>query len=80
MRLPSLMIASAFVVAFAGISGVASAQDGPAQNTDRPGSDFRNSPSGAVRKIARSSAARHTAAALGRSSKPASTGHLPVVF
>ena len=42
MRLRSLMIASAFVVAFAGISGVASAQDRPRENTDRPGSDFRN--------------------------------------
>lgn len=42
MRLRSLMIPSAFVVAFSGISGTASAQDGPRQNTDRPGSDFRN--------------------------------------
>ena len=42
MRLRSLIIASAFVVAFAGISGVASAQDMPRENTDRPGSDFRN--------------------------------------
>jgi hypothetical protein len=36
------MIASAFVLAFSGIAGAASAQDGPRQNTDRPGNDFRN--------------------------------------
>jgi PAN domain len=42
MCLRSLMIASAFVLAFAGIPGTASAQDGPRQNTDRPGNDFRN--------------------------------------
>jgi hypothetical protein len=42
VRLRRLMIASAFVAAFSGISGTASAQDGPAQNTDRPGNDFRN--------------------------------------
>ena len=42
MRLSSLMIASAFGLAFSGIAGIASAQDGPRQNTDRPGSDFRN--------------------------------------
>ena len=42
MCLRSLMIASAFVVAFSGIAGTASAQDGPRENTDRPGNDFRN--------------------------------------
>ncbi|MBT1512485.1 hypothetical protein KIP88_18440 [Bradyrhizobium sp. SRL28] len=36
------MITSAFVLAFSGIAGTASAQDGPRQNTDRPGNDFRN--------------------------------------
>jgi hypothetical protein len=42
MCLRRLMIASAFVVAFSGISVTTSAQDRPAQNTDRPGNDFRN--------------------------------------
>src|SRR3954469_18799302 len=43
MRLRCLMIASAFVVAFSGIAGTASAQDEKfSPNTDRPGSDFRN--------------------------------------
>lgn len=79
MRLRSLMIASAFVVSFAGISGVASAQDRPRENTDRPGSDFRNALRGSSQDC-QEFCARHAAAALGRSSKPASTGHLPVVF
>jgi hypothetical protein len=43
MCLRSLMIASAFVLAFSGIAGTASAQDEKfSPNTDRPGSDFRN--------------------------------------
>jgi hypothetical protein len=42
MCLRSLMIASAFVVAFSGIAGTASAQDRPRENMDRPGNDFRN--------------------------------------
>lgn len=42
MRLRRLMIASAFVAAFVGFSGPASAQDGPRQNIDRPGNDFHN--------------------------------------
>ena len=80
MCLRSLMIASAFVVAFSGIAGTASAQDGPRENTDRPGNDFRNIALKAIRELAWSSAARHATAAHGRSSSPASTGHLPVVF
>jgi len=42
MCLRSLRIAAAFVLVFSAIAGTASAQDGPRQNTDRPGSDFRN--------------------------------------
>lgn len=40
MCLRSLMIASAFVLAFSGIAGAAPENFSP--NTDRPGSDFRN--------------------------------------
>lgn len=43
MCLRSLMIASAFVIAFAGIAGAALAQgESFSRNTDRPGGDFRN--------------------------------------
>jgi hypothetical protein len=42
MCLRSLMIASAFVVAFSGISGAAAAPENFSRNMDRPGSDFRN--------------------------------------
>ena len=52
MYLRSLMIASAFVLAFSRIAGTASAQDGPRQNTDRPGNDFRNVALKAIRELA----------------------------
>jgi PAN domain len=43
MYLRSLLIASAFVIAFSAIPGTASAQgDVSRANTDRPGNDFRN--------------------------------------
>lgn len=42
MYLRSLVFASAFFLTVPGIVSTASAQDGPRQNTDRPGNDFRN--------------------------------------
>ncbi|WP_083519363.1 PAN domain-containing protein [Bradyrhizobium jicamae] len=43
MYLRCLIIASALVIAFSGVSGTASAQgDVSRPNTDRPGNDFRN--------------------------------------
>ena len=45
MRLRGLILASAFVVAFSGISGAAAAPgENFSENIDRPGNDIRNFP------------------------------------
>ena len=44
MSLRSLIVASAFIIAFSGISGAAAAPENFSPNIDRPGNDMRNVP------------------------------------